>query len=119
MYEFNTTEPIYIQMINIFKLKIVSGEWTRGSRTPTVRDLAMEYGINPNTVQRSLSELERDGLMYCERTSGRYITSDESLIQREKEKMAQYEISGFMSKMKAIGCSEAEIVELIKNYSDK
>ena len=117
MYEFNTTEPIYIQMIDIFKQKIVSGEWQRGSRTPTVRDLAIEYGINPNTVQRSLSELEREGLMYCERTSGRYITSDESLIKKEKERIAQKEVDGFMKRMSAVGCSKDEIIDFVRNYN--
>lgn len=121
-YEFNSNQPIYIQMMKLFKLKIVSGEWKRGERTPAVRELALEYGVNPNTMQRSLSELEREGLLYSERTSGRYITSNEELIAKERDGMAQQEIVRFMESMKAIGYTREQIVELINAYqsdSDK
>ena len=115
MFQFNATQPIYIQMIDIFKLKIISGEWEKGARVPPVRDLALQYGVNPNTMQRSLSELEREGLMYTERTSGRFITKDCSAIENEKKKMADIEIRSFLGKMSGFGYTTEEITRLIED----
>lgn len=78
--EFDNNRPIYIQLLEDFKLKISSGEWKSGEKMDTVRNLAKIYGVNPNTVQRALQELEREGLAKSNRTSGRFITDDENLI---------------------------------------
>ena len=79
--EFDNNRPIYIQLLEDFKLKISSGEWKSGDKMETVRNLAQTYGVNPNTVQRALQELEREGLAKSNRTSGRFITDDEELIE--------------------------------------
>lgn len=79
--EFDNNRPIYIQLLEDFKLKISSGEWKSGDKMETVRNLAQAYGVNPNTVQRALQELEREGLAKSNRTSGRFITDDEDLIE--------------------------------------
>ena len=71
--------PIYLQIIEKIKAKIISGEWRAGDRVPPVRELSLSFGVNPNTMQRSLSELEREGLLYSERTAGRFVTADENL----------------------------------------
>ena len=80
--EFDNNRPIYIQLLEDFKLKISSGEWKSGDKMETVRNLAQTYGVNPNTVQRALQELEREGLAKSNRTSGRFITDDEELIEK-------------------------------------
>lgn len=80
--EFDNNRPIYVQLLEDFKLKISSGEWQSGEKMDTVRNLAKIYGVNPNTVQRALQELEREGLAKSNRTSGRFITEDEDLIKK-------------------------------------
>lgn len=78
--EFDNNRPIYLQLLEDFKLKISSGQWKSGEKMDTVRNLATIYGVNPNTVQRALQELEREGLAKSNRTSGRFITDDEEKI---------------------------------------
>lgn len=78
--EFDNNRPIYLQLLEDFKLKISSGVWKSGDKMDTVRNLAKIYGVNPNTVQRALQELEREGLAKSNRTSGRFITDDTDLI---------------------------------------
>lgn len=78
--EFDNNRPIYLQLLEDFKLKISSGEWKSGEKMDTVRNLAKIYEVNPNTVQRALQELEREGLAKSNRTSGRFITDDTDLI---------------------------------------
>ena len=75
-WQFSNDAPIYAQLIRQIRAGIVSGAFSPGERLPSVRDLAMEAGVNPNTMQRALTELERDGLVYSQRTSGRYVTED-------------------------------------------
>ena len=74
--EFDTSSPIWLQLVSEFSRRIVTGEWGAGERIPGVRELALQLGVNPNTVQRSLGEMERDGLCRSERTAGRFITDD-------------------------------------------
>lgn len=83
---FDNNRPIYIQLLEDFKLKISSGEWKSGEKMDTVRNLAESYGVNPNTVQRALQELERENLAKSNRTSGRFITDDEELIEKIAKK---------------------------------
>jgi len=78
--EFDNNRPIYLQLLEDFKLKISSGQWKSGEKMDTVRNLAKIYEVNPNTVQRALQELEREGLAKSNRTSGRFITDDTNLI---------------------------------------
>jgi len=80
--EFDNNRPIYIQLLEDFKLKISSGEWKSGEKMDTVRNLAESYAVNPNTVQRALQELEREGLAKSNRTSGRFVTDDLNLIEK-------------------------------------
>ena len=97
--EFDTNIPIYLQLMDKIKLQIVTGHYSAGERIPAVRELALEFGVNPNTMQRSLSELEREKLLYSERTSGRYITMDHVLISTIREEMAKNVVREFMAKM--------------------
>ena len=80
-WEFSNDAPIYTQLIQQIKVGIVAGVFPPGERLPSVRELATEAGVNPNTMQRALAELERDGLVYSQRTAGRFVTEDKEMIQ--------------------------------------
>ncbi len=81
METFQNTQPIYVQIMSLIKRQIATSLLTPGQLLDPVRELAMKYQVNPNTVQRALSELERDGLVRSERTAGRFVTDDTSVIQ--------------------------------------
>lgn len=101
--------PIYTQIIAKIKLRILTGEWKPGERVPAVRELAMEFGVNPNTMQRSLAELERDGLLFSERTAGRFITRDAALIDDARRQMARQVIAAFIRQMEQMGYARRDI----------
>lgn len=108
--------PIYTQLIEQIEAKIITGEYPLGSRLASIRELATEASVNPNTMQRALTELERSGLVYAERTSGRYITDDATEIRRIKEITAKQQISEFLMKMRQLGFTKEEVELLIKQY---
>lgn len=111
---YDTGVPIYLQIIDRIKRKIISGEWAAGERVSPVRDLALAFGVNPNTMQRSLSELERGGLLYSERTSGRYITSDTARIESVRNEMARDVVGAFRRQMKQMGYTDEQILKLFE-----
>ena len=111
--QFQSSAPIYLQLVNKFKHRIVSGELTAGSKLESVRELAISFEVNPNTMQRALSELEKDGLVFAERTSGRYITKDKELITKMRESVAREIIEDFISQMESLGFSNQEAANLI------
>ena len=113
-FEFDNERPIYMQLVRRLRVGIVSGELQPGSRLPSVRELAVRARINPNTAQRALSELEDEGLLYTERTNGKFVTRDEALIRREKEKLARESLERFRRELKGVGMTEEEIEKLWK-----
>lgn len=114
--EFTSSAPIYVQIIDEIKREIVSGDRKPGSKVESVRDMAQSMGVNPNTVQRAFAQLEREGLMYTERTSGRYITTDAQLISSVKEESVMQNIADFVTLMLKSGFSKEDILRLVKNY---
>ena len=112
-YQFTNDRPIYLQLMDYFKLEIMSGELQEGERLDSVRDLALKAKVNPNTMQKALSELERLELVRTERNSGRFITDDREKIQAMKEEAAGEEINAFLARMKKLGFTVSEIVEKI------
>ena len=92
--------PIYAQIIERVQLDIITGHYKPGEKLPSVRDLASEAAVNPNTMQKALSELEQSGLLYTQRTSGRFITEDKELIQRMKTTLATMQVREFIHKMR-------------------
>ena len=112
-YTFNSTEPIYLQIMYSIRLGIVAGAWAPGSRVSPVRDLALQFGVNPNTMQRALSELERTGLLYSERTSGRFVTTDTGLISGIRNDISSEEIRRFMQSMERLGYTPDQIKQRI------
>lgn len=111
VWSFKEDRPIYSQLVEQIKICIVSGEWPLGSKLPSVRDLAEQAGVNPNTMQRALSDLERDGLVYSKRTSGRFITEDESMTQNVREAIAAENINLFVESMKKLGFTPDETLK--------
>lgn len=105
--------PIYQQLIEQLTERIVSGIFPAGAKMPSVRDLAAEAGVNPNTMQRALADLERDGLLYTQRTSGRFVTEDNQMIGEIRKKLAQARIEDFLSGMQLIGFSREETMRLL------
>lgn len=106
--------PIYAQIIERVQLDIVTGHYAPGSRLPSVRELAAQAAVNPNTMQRALSELEGSGLIYAQRTSGRFVTEDTARILQAKEKLASMQVREFIRKMQELGMNREEIAELFQ-----
>ncbi len=109
--------PIYLQLLEHIELSIISGKYKPGEKLPSVRDLAEEASVNPNTMQKALAELERSGLVYTQRTAGRFITEDTKMIETLKTTLAKEEITTFFEKMKQLGFSIPETIDLIQNLS--
>lgn len=114
IWTFKDDRPIYSQLVELIKIGIASSEWQPGSKLPSVRDLAEEAGVNPNTMQRALSDLERDGLVYSKRTSGRYITEDNDMIDSVRKTIAEENINSFLDSMKKLGFTPEETLEVFK-----
>ena len=114
-WDLKTDRPIYTQLIDQIKLRIVSGIYAPGEKIPSVRDLAFEASVNPNTMQRALSELEREGMVYSQRTSGRFITEDEKMIEELKDTLAKEEIKEFFEKMQKLGYGKKETLALMED----
>jgi GntR family transcriptional regulator len=112
-WDINSERPVYIQLIELIQAGIISGYYKPGDKLPSVRDLAAEATVNPNTMQKALSELEQTELIYTNRTSGRYITSDEEKIKVLKELSAKNQILDFFEKMKQFGFESDETLGLI------
>lgn len=118
-WQFRNDLPIYTQLMGQMKQRIIAGIYAPGERIPSVRDLAAEAGVNPNTMQRALTELEREGLVFSQRTAGRFITEDTDMIEKVKKGMAQEEIRSFLKAMTQLGYSTKEIVELLKREAEE
>lgn len=113
-WDLNNERPIYLQLMERIQQDIVTGIYKPGDKLPSVRDLALSASVNPNTMQKALSELERNGLVYSQRTSGRFITEDEKMLHQLKTELAAEHIRYFFEKMKQLGFREEETLILIQ-----
>ena len=112
-WNLDSSRPIYLQIIERVQMDIITGRYQPGDKLPSVRDLAQEAAVNPNTMQKAHSELERSGLIYSQRTSGRFITEDKELIHQMKKELAAAEVSAFVAHMKQLGITPEEIRQLL------
>lgn len=110
-FQFDNERPIYLQLIDQLELYIVSGQLTPGERLPSVRDLALQAKANPNTIQRALAELEALGLIFTERTNGKFITKDQKLIKKYREQFAATKTQKYIQDMTDLGFAKHEIIE--------
>ncbi len=113
-WNLDADKPIYAQLMEIIQMQIVSGKYQAGGRLPSVRELAAEASVNPNTMQKALAELERNGLINTQRTSGRTVTEDNEKIRLTRAALADEYISNFFRMMKELGYTEKEIVTLVE-----
>lgn len=113
-WRFEGGAPIYAQIVGAVKLAIVSGELPPGARLQGVRELALEAGVNPNTMQRALSELERQGLLYTLRTAGRYVTGDEAVIRAARRELAGGYVDAFLTAMERLGMEKSDMIKLLE-----
>ncbi|MGN1313523.1 MAG: GntR family transcriptional regulator [Lachnospiraceae bacterium] len=114
MWKLDADRPIYLQLAERLELSICSGIYQPGERIPSVRDLAAEAGVNPNTMQRALTELERKQVIVTFRTNGRTVTEDEAMIKETRNALVREHVHEFIRKMKEMGFEKEEIVQLLK-----
>ena len=118
-WQFRNDIPIYTQLIAQIQQRIVSGALLPGERLPSVRDLAAEAGVNPNTMQRALQELESRGLLQAQRTAGRTVTADDTALQALRRRRAGTLAAEFLHQMQALGLTEAEIETLLRETAQQ
>ena len=106
--------PIWQQLAQQLTRRIITGVYPPGSRLPPVRELAADAGVNPNTMQRALTELERDGLVYSQRTAGRFVTEDKAMIETAKRALAERHINAFLDAMTRLGYRREEVVSMLR-----
>lgn len=112
-WNLNSDRPIFLQIVERIQMDIISGKYKPGDKLPSVRDLASEAAVNPNTMQKAFSELERTGLVYSQRTTGRFITEDTVMIDELKASFAKEKITEFIALMQQLGFSKEEIISLV------
>lgn len=113
-WEFESDRPIYTQILEQMEKKIISGEYAPGSKLPSVRELAAEAAVNPNTMQRALAELERGGMVVTNRTSGRVVTDDLNVLKKTRDMTAREYTAKYVEKMHDLKYNTDQIVEFIK-----
>ena len=111
--DLDDSRPIWIQLVDDFRMRIVTGIWPAGTRIPSVRDLATQAGVNPNTVQRALAELDRSGLTVTERTAGRFVTADAAVLDAVRRELAVGATDTFITAVTAIGMDLAQAGETL------
>ena len=114
-WKLDSKRSIYGQLIDEISRRIVSGFYAPGARIESVRDLAEQAGVNPNTMQRALSEMERDGILSSSRTSGRFVTEDAERIKKMKQEMARAAAKEFINALRDLALSEEEIISLLRD----
>lgn len=115
-WNFDNSIPIYLQIIQEMKRKIIRKELARGEKLPSIRDLAKEAGVNPNTMQKALTELETSGLIETERTTGKYVTDDKEQISLLREEYLRERLAPFLKELSSLGIEEEELISLIRKH---
>ena len=115
-WEFKSGIPIYLQIITAMKIKIASGELLPGSQIKPVRELAMEAGVNPNTMQRALTQLEQEGLLFTMRTSGRFVTENEKVLRAMRRNLSEQYVGELFETLESLGMNRDEIIDAVSSY---
>lgn len=118
-WNLDSDRPIYAQLVERIQMQIVSGYYPPGGKLPSVRELATVAAVNPNTMQKAFAELEQSGLIITQRTSGRTVTEDTEQIQAIRRELAKEHLNAFFNKMKELGYTNQEIVELIQQIYER
>lgn len=118
-FDFTNDTPIYLQIIDDIKIKIISKEYSPSDKIPSVRELSMMYQVNPNTIQKALAELEDIGLIITERTNGKFVTSNTKIIEQITEQTIDEMVDKFIDSMKSIGIDKKQIISILKSKEIK
>lgn len=116
---FDNDRPIYIQLVEQLKQYIVSGNLRPGERLPSVRELASITKVNPNTMQKALTELEDEQLVYTERTNGKFVTEDVKLIEKIKKELANQKVKKYLEDMEKLGINKQDAIQFLKELGGK
>lgn len=111
---FDNDRPIYVQLVEQLTLYIVSGKLEPGSRLPSVRDLALQTKVNPNTMQKALIELENNQLVYTERTNGKFVTTNSELIKSIKKQLASRRVQEYLLNMEKLGVHKSDAIKYLQ-----
>lgn len=114
-YIFDNERPIYIQLVEKLRMEIVSGKLKSGEKIPSVRELALVARVNPNTMQKALQELEAEGLIYTERTNGKFVTENQEIIDKIKDELAKEKVRKYIEDMRSIGIEKDEAILYLQN----
>ena len=115
-WSFDSSTPLYLQIMEQIKFMIAVGSYKAGDKLASVRELAAEAEVNPNTMQKALSELEREGLLFTQRTSGRFVTDNSKTIAELRRSLANEQLDVFLKKMYNLGYSAEEVMKLLQDY---
>ena len=118
-YIFDNERPIYVQLVEKLRIEIVSGKLKSGERIPSVRELALTVRVNPNTMQKALAELESEGLVYTERTNGKFVTDNKELIETIKRELAKEKVNNYINDMKNIGITYEQSIQYLQELGRK
>lgn len=118
-WKFSDDVPLYQQIMDGIKQRIATGDWAPGQKLPSVRELAVEAGVNPNTMQKALAELEREGLLYAKRTAGRFVAEREEITGGLQKEMLQSYVKEFLGNMESLGYSLKDAAALLQKMSDQ
>lgn len=118
-WKLTADRPVYLQLLEQFERQLASGEWAAGSRLPSVRELAADAGVNPNTMQRALQELETRGLIVTQRTAGRMVTQDAQKLAAVREQLGQALALEYLRGTKALGYTRAQSAQLLQEIEEE
>ena len=117
--QFDNSSPLYLQIVREMTLRIVSGAMQPGEKIPSVRELAVTFGVNPNTMQRALTDLEREGFIITLGTNGRVVTSDLALIEKEKDLQLRGITEAYLARIKSMGFTKNDAADLILHLEEE
>ena len=117
-WNISNDRPVYIQLVEELTMRIVSGVYKPGERIDSVRDFAQQAQVNPNTMQKALAEIERNGLVYSQRTAGKFVTEDKKIIEKARKSIATAELETFMLKMKKLGYNKETVLSFISDAKE-
>lgn len=117
-WTFRSDQPIYTQLVRHLTQAILSGTFAPGERLPSVRELAGQAGVNPNTMQRALAELEQGGLIFTQRTSGRFVTDDAAVIDGARRRLARQQVRAFLDTMAHLGYQKEQVLQLLREKEE-
>ena len=118
-WNLDNNRPIYLQLVERIQMDIVSGVYHAGDNLPSVRELAADAAVNPNTMQKAFTELERSGLVYTQRTNGRYITEDQERISRVREELARECTQSYLSNIRRLGYEREQALALAQKIIEE